>query len=107
MSSMKLLLERNGFKVLLARTREHMRHVLADNPVDVALLDESLARDLPEMLTDLKGSGDGPQVVLLGMRAPEWTDPRVDAYCARLDGPEKLLGLLNNTTVTRVKAQPA
>jgi DNA-binding response OmpR family regulator len=95
MATMKLLLEGHGFKVLLARTRDHMRQVLLTNMVDLALVDHEFARECPLVMRDIRTISPLTRTVLLGMRESEATIDGADAYCARLDGPERLLALLD------------
>lgn len=95
MSTMKLLLEGHGFKVLLARTRDHMRQVLLTHVVDLALIDHDFARELPQLLHDVRSISPLTRTVLLGMRDSDAPLEDADAYCARLQGPEKLLSVLD------------
>ena len=106
MSTMKLLLESHGFKVLLARTREHMRQVLLTNVVDLALVDHDFARECPQVLGEVRTMAPLTRTVLLGMRDSEAPADIADAYCARLDGPERLLSTLN-AAITRRAQQSA
>ena len=95
MSALKILLEANSFKVLLARSREHMRQVLLTNVVDVALVDHDFAREYPQLLREVRAVSPLTRTVLLGMRDAEQPVEPTDAYCARLQGPERLLSVLN------------
>lgn len=101
MSALKLLLEANGFKVLLARSREHMREVLLTNVVEVALVDHEFAREYPHLLSEVRALSMHTRTVLLGMREAEEPVEPADAYCARLEGPQRLLGVLNGAMASR------
>jgi hypothetical protein len=101
MSALKLLLEGNGFKVLLARSREHMREVLLTNMVDVALVDNDFARDYPQLLREVRAVSPLSRTVLLGMRDAEEPVEPADDYCARLQGPDRLLSVLNAAVARR------
>jgi response regulator RpfG family c-di-GMP phosphodiesterase len=103
MSTMKLLLEGHGFKVLLARTRDHMRQVLLANVVDLALVDHDFAREYPPLLREVRTVSPLTRTVLLGMRDAEVPADIADAYFARLEGPEKLLTLLDATIARRAQ----
>jgi len=98
MSSMKLLLEGHGFKVLLARTCEHMHQVLKAGQVDLALIDQEFSRTYPSVLEDVRSLAPPARTVILGMRNSDVGPVKADAYCARLDGPAKLLALLQSET---------
>jgi len=108
MSAMKLLLENHGFKVLLARTPEHMREVLLTAAVDLVLIDQDFTREFPNTLGELRLIEPFIRTVLLGMRNSERPTSGADAYCARLDGPEKLIAVLQQTLAAiRAKGAPA
>ena len=109
MSSLKLLLEQHGFKVLLARSRDHLRQVLLATVVDVALVDQEFARGCPQLLADVHSLSPLTRTVLLGMRHGDREDGVADGYCARLDGPERLLSTLHGAIGTSVQksAHPA
>jgi response regulator RpfG family c-di-GMP phosphodiesterase len=91
MSSLKLLLEEHGYKVLLACTREHMRQVLLDHVVDLALVDQDFAGKCARLLAEVRSVSPLTRTMLLGMRATEPLSDVADAYFARLDGPKRLL----------------
>ena len=91
MSTLKLLLEQHAHKVLLARTREHMRQVLLDHVVDLALVDVDFARASPRLLSEVQSVSPLTRTMLLGMRAAEPLSGLADAYFARLDGPQRLV----------------
>jgi DNA-binding response OmpR family regulator len=101
MSALKLLLEAHGFKVLLARSREHMRQVLLTNVVDVALVDHDFAREYPQLLREVRTVSPLSRTVLLGMRDAEEPVEPADAYCARLQGPDRLVSVLNAAIARR------
>lgn len=108
MSAMKLLLEKHGFKVLLARTRDHMREVLLNAAVDLAIIDQDFAHEFPNTLSELQLVAPFTRTVLLGMRNSERPAAGADAFCARLDGPEKLIAVLHETlAAARAKGAPA
>lgn len=108
MSTVKLLLEKHGFKVLLALTRDHMREVLLNAAVDVALIDQEFTREFPGTLDELRLVAPFTRTVLLGMRNSERPADGVDGYCARLDGPDKLISVLRETIAApRAKGAPA
>src|ERR1700761_6290096 len=94
MSTVKLLLEEHGFRVLLARSREHMRQVLLASVVDLALVDSDFAQECPQLLADIHGLSPLTRTMLLGMRTGETITGLADAYCARLDGPARLIAAL-------------
>ena len=95
MSAIKLLLEQHGFKVLLARSRDHLREVLLANVVDVALIDQDFARACPPVLSDVRGLSPLTRTLVLGMRSADFRSIVADGYCARLDGPERLIAAIN------------
>lgn len=103
MSSLKLLLEQNGFKVLLARSRDHLRQVLLAAAVDVALVDQQFARDCPQLLSDVHALSPLTRTVLLGMRHGDKEEGLADGYCARLDGPARLLATLQAASGTALQ----
>jgi response regulator RpfG family c-di-GMP phosphodiesterase len=97
MSAMKLLLEKHGFKVLLARTRDHMKQVLLANMVDAVIVDQDFLRECPQVFPDVQTLSPQSRTVLLGMRNSERPKDAAIEFCARLDGPEKLVQLLQSS----------
>ena len=103
MSAMKLLLEKNGFKVLLARTRDHMKQVLLGNMVDAVVVDQDFLRECPQVIPEVRTLSPTARTVLLGMRNSERPKDSAVEFCARLDGPEKLVQLLQSSAAPAMR----